>query len=595
MHANQSRRTFVKSLAAGSAVAGLGLWQQPVWALTSPGQPTVLSGTEFDLTIDSMSVDFTGKRRTAMAINGSIPGPLLRWREGDTVTLRVRNRLPQDTSIHWHGILLPANMDGVPGFSFAGIAPDGMYEYRFKVKQSGTYWYHSHSAFQEQLGVYGPLIIDPEEPEPFSYDRDYVVFLSDWTDESPARVLAKLKKRSDYYNQGRRTLGDFIDDVADNGWTDTISERWAWAKMNMSPTDLADISGATYTYLLNGHAPDGNWTGLFQPGERIRLRLINGSAMSYFDFRIPGLKLTVVAADGQNVEPVLVDEVRLAVAETLDVIVEPDGSQDAYTLFAQSMDRSGFARGTLAVRDGLQAPVPEPDPRPELTMEDMGHGDHSAHGQAAAPAQSDDPHAGHGDMSHGAMNQGQMDHAAMGHGSSSSGMQAHPASETDNPLVDMQTMMPVPKLDDPGIGLRDNGRRVLTYADLRSTFADPDGREPTRTIELHLTGHMERFAWSFDGIPFADAEPIRLSYGERVRFVLVNDTMMHHPIHLHGLWSDLEDEHGNFQVRKHTIDMPPGSKRSYRVTADALGRWAYHCHMLMHMDLGMFREVRVEE
>ncbi len=595
MHANQSRRTFVKSLAAGGAVAGLGLWRQPVWALTSPGQPTVLSGTEFDLTIDSISVDFTGKRRTAMAINGSIPGPLLRWREGDTVTLRVRNRLPQDTSIHWHGILLPANMDGVPGFSFAGIAPDGMYEYRFKVKQSGTYWYHSHSAFQEQLGVYGPLIIDPLEPEPFSYDRDYVVFLSDWTDESPARVLAKLKKRSDYYNQGRRTLGDFIDDVADNGWTDTISERWAWAKMNMSPTDLADISGATYTYLLNGQAPDGNWTGLFQPGERIRLRLINGSAMSYFDFRIPGLKLTVVAADGQNVEPVQVDEVRLAVAETLDVIVEPDGSQDAYTLFAQSLDRSGFARGTLALRDGLQAPVPEPDPRPELSMEDMGHGDHSAHGQAAAPVQSDDPHAGHGDMSHGAMNQGQMDHAAMGHGSSGSGMQAHPASETDNPLVDMQTMMPVPKLDDPGIGLRDNGRRVLTYADLRSTFADPDGREPTRTIELHLTGHMERFAWSFDGIPFADAEPIRLSYGERVRFVLVNDTMMHHPIHLHGLWSDLEDEHGNFQVRKHTIDMPPGSKRSYRVTTDALGRWAYHCHMLMHMDLGMFREVRVEE
>ena len=594
MPTNASRRTFVKSLAATGAVAGLGLWRQPVWALTSPGQPTVLSGTEFDLTIEAMTVDYTGRQRTAMAINGSIPGPLLRWREGDTVTLRVRNRLPQDTSIHWHGILLPANMDGVPGFSFAGIAPDGMYEYRFKVKQSGTYWYHSHSAFQEQLGVYGPLIIDPEEPEPFAYERDYVVFLSDWTDESPARVLAKLKKQADYYNQGRRTLGDFINDVADQGWRKTFSDRWAWAKMNMSPTDLADVSGATYTYLLNGQAPDGNWTGLFQPGERIRLRLINGSAMSYFDFRIPGLKLTVVAADGQNVEPVQVDEVRLAVAETLDVIVEPDGSQDAYTLFAQAMDRSGYARGTLAVREGLQAPVPSPDPRPELSMEDMGHGDHSDHGQAApAPAQGHDAHAGHGD--HGAMDHEQMNHAAMGHGSSGDGMQAHPASETDNPLVDMQTMMPVPKLDDPGIGLRDNGRRVLTYADLRSAFADPDGREPGRTIELHLTGHMERFAWSFDGIPFADAEPIRLKYGERVRFVLVNDTMMHHPIHLHGLWSDLEDEHGNFQVRKHTIDMPPGSKRSYRVTADALGRWAYHCHMLMHMDLGMFREVRVEE
>jgi len=584
MHSTSSRRTFVKSLAAGGAFAGLGLWRQPVWALTSPGQPTVLSGSQFDLTIDSMNVDFTGRRRTAMAINGSIPGPLLRWREGDTVTLRVRNRLPQETSIHWHGILLPANMDGVPGFSFAGIAPDGMYEYRFKVKQSGTYWYHSHSGFQEQLGVYGPLIIDPEEPEPFAYERDYVVFLSDWTDESPARVLAKLKKQADYYNQGRRTVGDFINDVADQGWRKTFSHRWAWAKMNMSPTDLADVSGATYTYLLNGQAPDANWTGLFRPGERIRLRLINGSAMSYFDFRIPGLKLTVVAADGQNIEPVTVDEIRLAVAETYDVIVEPDGSQDAYTLFAQAMDRSGYARGTLAVREGLQAPVPNPDPRPELTMDDMGHGDHAAHGQAAAtPAQGHDAHAGHGG------------HGAMDHGSDGSGMQAHPASETNNPLVDMQTMMPVAKLDDAGIGLRDNGRRVLTYADLRSAFADPDGREPGRTIELHLTGHMERFSWSFDGIPFADAEPIRLRYGERVRFVLVNDTMMHHPIHLHGLWSDLEDEHGDFLVRKHTIDIPPGSKRSYRVTADALGRWAYHCHMLMHMDLGMFREVRVEE
>ncbi|MEG4314953.1 copper resistance system multicopper oxidase [Pseudomonas sp. FIP_A4] len=586
MHSNSSRRTFVKSLAAGGAFAGLGLWRQPVWALTSPGQPTTLSGTEFDLTIDAMTVDFTGNRRTAMAINGSIPGPLLRWREGDSVTLRVRNRLPHDTSIHWHGILLPANMDGVPGFSFAGIAPDGMYEYRFKVKQSGTYWYHSHSAFQEQLGVYGPLVIDPIEPEPFSYERDYVVFLSDWTDESPARVLAKLKKQADYYNLGRRTLGDFIEDAADKGWRESFSERWAWAKMNMSPTDLADISGATYTYLLNGQAPDGNWTGLFQPGERIRLRLINGSAMTYFDFRIPGLKLTVVAADGQYVEPVTVDEVRLAVAETLDVIVEPDGSQDAYTLFAQAMDRSGFSRGTLAVRQGLQAPVPEPDPRPELSMDDMGHGDHAAHGAASTGS----------DMDHGDMDHGQMKHADMGHGANAeTAMQTHPASETNNPLVDMQTMMPVPKLDDPGIGLRDNGRRVLTYADLRSSFADPDGRQPSRTLELHLTGHMERFSWSFDGIPFADAEPIRLQYGERVRIVLVNDTMMHHPIHLHGLWSDLEDEHGNFLVRKHTIDMPPGARRSYRVTADALGRWAYHCHMLMHMDLGMFREVRVEE
>ncbi len=617
MQSIASRRTFIKTLAAGSVVAGLGAWRQPVWALDRPGQTgdqEILSGTEFDLTIDSLSVNFSGRERTAMAINGSIPGPLLRWREGDIVTLRVRNRLPQDTSIHWHGILLPANMDGVPGFSFAGIAPGGLYEYRFEVKQSGTYWYHSHSAFQEQLGVYGPLIIDPREPEPFAYDRDYVVMLSDWTDESPARVLAKLKKQADYYNRGRRTLGDFIDDVADRGWSDTLSNRWAWAKMNMSPTDLADVSGETYTYLLNGQAPDGNWTGLFEAGERIRLRLINGSAMTYFDFRIPGLKLTVVAVDGQLVEPVEVDELRLAVAETVDVIVAPDGSQDAYTLFAQSMDRSGYARGTLAVRQGLSAPVPQPDPRPELSMSDMGHGDHGSHAAGAqqpmAPGATGHEAMNHGEMNHAQMGHSQtdhgqmnhagmtgMDHSAMDHGGamSNSPMQTHPASETGNPLVDMQTMMPVAKLDDPGIGLRDNGRRVLTYADLRSTFPDPDGREPTRTIELHLTGHMERFVWSFDGIPYADAEPVGLTYGERVRFVLVNDTMMHHPIHLHGMWSDLEDEQGNFKVRKHTIDMPPGARRSYRVTADALGRWAYHCHMLMHMDLGMFREVRVEE
>jgi CopA family copper-resistance protein len=615
MRCTSSRRTFVKGLAASGITAGLGIWRQPVWAVARPDQLSdqgVLAGTEFDLTIDSMTVDFTGKRRTAMAINGSIPGPLLRWREGDTVTLRVRNRLPQDTSIHWHGILLPANMDGVPGFSFAGIAPDGLYEYRFKVKQSGTYWYHSHSAFQEQLGVYGPLIIDPKEPEPFAYDRDYVVMLSDWSDESPARVLAKLKKQADYYNRGRRTLGDFINDVAEQGWSETLSNRWAWAKMNMSPTDLADVSGETYTYLLNGQAPDGNWTGLFETGERIRLRLINGSAMTYFDFRIPGLKLTVVAVDGQNVAPVEVEELRLAVAETVDIIVAPVGHQDAYTLFAQSMDRSGYARGTLATRQGLSAPVPQPDPRPELSMSDMGHGDHGSHGtggsqQPMSPGATRHDAMNHGEIEHGQMDQEQMNHAgmtgmghsAMGHGSarpmSGSQMQTHPASETDNPLVDMQTMMPVAKLDDPGIGLRDNGRRVLTYADLRSVFPDPDGREPTRTIELHLTGHMERFAWSFDGVPFANAKPVRLTYGERVRFVLVNDTMMHHPIHLHGMWSDLEDEHGNFKLRKHTIDMPPGSRRSYRVTADALGRWAYHCHMLMHMDLGMFREVRVEE
>ncbi|WP_433690233.1 copper resistance system multicopper oxidase [Pseudomonas monteilii] len=589
MQSKTTRRTFVKGLAATGLLGGLGMWRTPVWALTSPGQPNVLTGSDFDLYIGELPVNITGTRRTAMAINGSIPGPTLRWREGDTVTLRVRNRLKQDTSIHWHGIILPANMDGVPGLSFHGIAPDGLYEYRFKVHQNGTYWYHSHSGFQEQVGVYGALVIDAKEPEPFTYDRDYVVMLSDWTDEDPARVLSKLKKQSDYYNFHKRTVGDFVNDVSEMGWSAAVADRTMWAEMNMSPTDLADVSGYTYTYLMNGQAPGANWTGVFKPGEKIRLRFINGSAMTYFDVRIPGLKMTVVAADGQYVKPVAVDEFRIAVAETYDVIVEPEDEQ-AYTLFAQSMDRTGYARGTLAIREGLQAAVPAVDPRPLISMSDMGM-DHSG--------MSGMDHGSMAGMDHSQM--AGMDHsqmAGMDHGSMagmSGAMQVHPDSETNNPLVDMQTMSPTPKLSDPGIGLRNNGRRVLTYADLRSTFIDPDGREPGRTIELHLTGHMEKFAWSFDGVKFSDAEPLRLKYGERLRITLVNDTMMTHPIHLHGMWSDLEDENGNFMVRKHTIDMPPGSKRSYRVTADALGRWAYHCHLLFHMEMGMFREVRVDE
>lgn len=571
MHSTTSRRTFVKGLAAGGLLGGLGLWRPPVWALTSPGQPTVLAGSEFDLFIDQTPVNLTGQPRTALTVNGSLPGPLLRWREGDTVTLRVKNRLGEPTSIHWHGILLPSTMDGVPGLSFKGIEPGGLYVYQFKVKQHGTYWYHSHSGLQEQQGVYGPLVIDPKEPEPYSYQRDYVVMLSDWTDEDPVALMKTLKKQSDYYNLHKPTLGDFIRDVGKQGWSATAADRLMWAQMKMNPTDLADVSGETYTCLLNGQPPGQNWTGVFKAGETIRLRFINGSAMTYFDVRIPGLKMTVIAADGQPVKPVSVDEFRIAVAETYDVLVEPVA--EAYTLFAQSMDRTGYARGTLARQMGATASVPLLDPRPWLTMEDMGMGG----------------------MDHGAMadmpGMEGMDHSAMG----AMAMQKHPASEQNNALVDMQAMNPVPKLDDPGIGLRHNGRRVLTYADLRSTFEDPDGRDPSRTVELHLTGHMEKFAWSFNGVKFSDAEPLQLTYGERVRVVLVNDTMMAHPIHLHGLWSDLEDENGQFLVRKHTIDMPPGSRRSYRVTADALGRWAYHCHLLYHMEMGMFREVRVHE
>ena len=602
-----SRRTFVKGLAVGGAIAGLGLWRPAARAHThGRPQPVSLDGTEFDLRVGETLMDFTGAPRTALTVNGSLPAPTLRWREGDTVTVRVSNTLGEDTSIHWHGVLVPANMDGVPGLSFDGIRPGETHAYRFTVRQSGTYWYHSHSRFQEQRGLYGALVVEPLEPEPFRYDREHVVLLSDWTDEDPDRVFAKLKKQSDYYNFHRPTVGDFMRDVRDRGFGTAVADRLAWGEMRMSRADLSDVTGATYTYLMNGQAPAGNWTGLFRSGEHVRLRFINGSAMSYFDVRIPGLQMRVVAADGQHVHPVSVDEFRIGAGETFDVIVEPSG-QDAFTIFAQSLDRTGYARGTLAVSPGLSAPVPDLDPRPLLTMADMGHGGmrdvgpasamsgmptgtpatrpgvHDAHGGAAAAAPpSPDGHGGHGGHDMSAM-------------AGSAAMQSHPASERSNPLVDMQTMMPSSRLDDPGIGLRGNGRRVLTYADLQSLFSDPDGREPGRTIELHLTGHMERFVWSFDGVKFFDAEPIRLTYGERMRIVLVNDTMMAHPMHLHGMWSDIEDDDGQFHLRKHVVDMPPGTRRSVRVRADALGRWAFHCHLLYHMVAGMFREVRVDE
>ncbi|WP_246069687.1 copper resistance system multicopper oxidase [Cognatiluteimonas lumbrici] len=592
-----SRRRFVQGLAAGGVVAGFGLWPKATWAVKSPGQLNVLSGTEFDLSIGETPVNITGLTRPAITVNGSLPAPLLRWREGTTVNLRVANALPPDSihgheaSIHWHGILLPANMDGVPGLSFDGIGRGETYHYRFHVKQGGTYWYHSHSAFQEQAGLYGPLVIDPIEPEPFAYDRDYVVMLTDWTDLDPAALFARLKKMSDYDNYSKRTVGDFFEDVRDDGWAATLANRGMWGRMRMTPTDLSDVNGNTYTYLLNGTTSLGNWTGLFRSGEKIRLRIINGSSMTHFDVRIPGLKMTVVAADGQYVHPVTVDEFRIATAETFDVIVEPSG-QDAFTIFAQDMGRTGYVSGTLAVREGLRAPVPAVDPRPILTMADMGHGG-MGHDMAGM--------SGMAGMEQGAMNHAGHDMAAMATGSMAgmehggTGMQSHPASEEGNPLVDMQTMTPAPMLADPGIGLRDNGRTVLTYAMLKSAFPDPDGREPGREIELHLTGHMEKFAWGFDGMKFSDAAPLRFNYGERLRIVLVNDTMMTHPIHLHGMWSDLEDEQGNFHVRKHTIDMPPGTKRGYRVRADALGTWAYHCHLLYHMEAGMMRQVKVEE
>jgi len=599
-----SRRRFVTGLALGAAagIGGLSLRQAQAAALARNGAvPYQLHGTDFDLSIGSAQVNFTGRERPAITVNGSMPAPILRWREGDTVEVRVTNRLPghTQTSVHWHGILLPANMDGVPGMSFDGIYPGETYRYRFALRQSGTYWYHSHSLYQEQAGLYGAIVIDPLQPPPYHYDREHVLLLSDWTDLDPAALFRRLKKMPSYDNTYQRTVGDFLRDAREDGLRATLADRGMWGRMRMTPSDLSDVNANTYTYLLNGVAPGGNWTGEFRPGEKLLLRLINASSMTYFDLRIPGLKMTVVAADGQYVHPVSVDELRIAAAETYDVLVEPNG-QDAYTVFAQDMGRTGYARGTLAVRQGLQAPVPANDPRPLLRMQDMGHamGGHAGmeHGGAATMKGMEGgcgASMGMAGVDHAAMGHGTMDHSAHAAGDTGAAP-THPRSERGNPLVDMQSSATSPKLDDPGIGLRGNGRRVLSYADLHSLFDDPDGREPGREIELHLTGNMEKFAWSFDGIPFASAEPLRLNYGERLRIVLVNDTMMQHPIHLHGMWSDVENAAGQFQVRKHTVDMPPGTRRSYRVRADALGRWAYHCHLLYHMDGGMMREVRVD-
>ena len=568
-----ARRRFVTSTLAiaGAAALPRGLFAQGTNATRIVPE---LRGTDFVLDVGALPVNLSGRRAWAKTVNGSLPAPTLRWREGDTVTLRVNNSLHEMTSLHWHGILLPADMDGVPGLSFHGIAPGASYLYRFPVQQAGTYWYHAHSSLQEAQGVYGAIVIDPREPDGIAADREHVVLLSDWSDEDPHAIQRKLLIESDIYNRHRRTVGDLLRDAKRDGWPATRADRAMWGRMRMSPTDLADVGAPTYTYLANGHAPDANWTALFARGERVRLRFVNGSAMTYFDVRIPGLKMTVVAADGQRVHPVTVDEFRIAVAETLDVVVEPQ--DQAYTIFAQAMDRGGYARATLAPRDGMSAPVPPLDPRPLLTMADMG----MEHGAGHDMAKMD--HAMPG-MHHGAANM-------PGKAPDEAGSKPLP----DSPWIDMRATSVSKAQDDPGVGLRGNGRRVLTLADLRSDFADPDGREPGRTLELHLTGNMERYAWGFDGVPYSQSQPIRFDYGERLRIVLVNDTMMEHPIHLHGMWSDIEDEDGAFRVRRHTVTVPPGHSRSYRVRADALGRWAYHCHMLLHMELGMFREVRVD-
>ncbi len=553
-----TRRHFLASTTSAFAV----LNTRPLWAQSpqshSQAGLSALSGQDFDLAIDRTDLMINGRTARPYTANGTLPAPLLRWREGDEVTLRVHNHLREQSSIHWHGILLPFEMDGVPGVTFPGINGGETFTYRFTLKQTGTYWYHSHSGMQEQAGLYGPLIIEPRTQDPYDADRDYVLVLSDWTFMNPDRLFRKLKANAESFNYQKRTVGDFWRDARSDGLDATLKDRGDWGRMRMMPTDIADVTGETYTYLINGHAPGENWTALFKPGERVRLRIINAAAMSLFNVRIPGLAMTVIEQDGLPVSPVETDEFQIGVAETFDVLVEPREDK-AFTIMAEAMDRSGFGRATLAPRPGMQAPVPPLRPAPLLTMKDMGHGE---------------------------MSGASMDHAAMGHS------QSHDHQQGSG--VDMVAMMPTNRLGEPGLGLQDQPHRVLVYSDLRSAAPNPDTRAPSRVIELHLTSNMHRYMWSFDGIKFSDAtDPIILYRDERVRFTLVNDTMMAHPVHLHGMFFELVTHEGPDKPRKHTVVVKPGETLSFDVTADAVGDWAFHCHLLYHMAAGMMRVVRV--
>ncbi|KXS36853.1 MAG: CopA family copper-resistance protein [Halomonadaceae bacterium T82-2] len=599
-----SRRQLLKVASAlGLSTAALGL--RPAWANPvglGRGHPQgVEQGPEISLAIRRETRTIAGKTGRPITLNGTSPGPLIRLREGQEAVLRVTNLLEEQTSAHWHGFLLPPEMDGVPGVSFAGIAPGETFTARFPVSQNGTYWYHSHSGLQEQLGHAGPIIIDAAEPEPFVYDREHVLLLTDWTFEDPKDVFRHLKVSEGYYNRQERTIADFFADVAKNGVADTLAQRSMWAQMRMSSRDLADVTGTTYIFLMNGHAPQDNWTALFKPGEKIRLRVINGSAMSYFDVRIPGLTMTVVAADGQPVQPVPVDEFRIAVAETYDVLVEPEADR-AYTLFAESMDRSGYARGTLAPRLGMAAPIPPRRSIPDRGMEAMSaHGsmDHSDVQDRDHAAMPGTDHAGTPGTDHSAM-QG-MDHSAM-QGMDHAAMQgmAFPGDKNPAPasrsrgLLPAGTAQPGSHYDQPGIGIDPAARRVLVYRDLKAYAPWPDRRPPGRELELQLTGNMKRYMWSFDGMKFSEVNgPIHFEHGERLRLIFTNTTMMEHPIHLHGMWMELENGAGELIPRKHTLNIKPGERVSALVSADAPGLWAFHCHLLYHMDAGMFRVVRV--
>jgi CopA family copper-resistance protein len=589
---NLDRRTLLRGAVAGGGLLGLqGL--TPAWAQTvSPGLrsdlPT-LNGPNIDLTVGHSPFTVGGRTGHAFTVNGLLPAPLLRMREGQNVRLSVTNTLDEDTSIHWHGLLLPFQMDGVPGISFPGIRPRETFVYEFPIKQSGTYWYHSHSGMQEAMGHFGPIVIDPAGVDPVAYDREHVLVLSDWSFLHPHQILDRLKKSPGYFNRQRTTVAGLLD----GSDRMSLSERRMWGAMRMDPRDILDVSGATYTYLVNGHGPQENWTGLFRPGERVRLRIINASAMSIFNVRIPGLAMTVVQADGENVRPVEVDEFQISVAETYDVIVRPTEDR-AYTIVSEAIDSSGMGRATLAPRPGMTAEVPPLRQTPNLTMADMGMGG----------------------MNHDAMGHGAMDHASMGHGDMA-GMD-HSAQAASDPMpmdhsgmnmrdpskapanmavgvgVDAIAMAPANRLAERPQGLQDVDHRVLVYADLRALTPNRDTRPPSRSLEIHLTGNMERFMWGFDGRKFSElVEPIRFELNERVRVTLVNDTMMAHPIHLHGHFFELVNGHDGHQPLKHTVNVAPGSKVTFDLTADAPGDWAFHCHLLMHMHAGMFNVVTV--
>ncbi|RYD43874.1 MAG: copper resistance system multicopper oxidase [Sphingomonadales bacterium] len=580
------RRGFVNGALGGGALAALAswypAWAQPVSLGIASTLPTV-SGNDITLRIARQTMRVDGKVSRAIGINGTVPGPLVRLREGQQARLTVVNDLDEDSSIHWHGLILPFHMDGVPGVSFPGIKPRSTFVYDFPVRQSGTYWYHSHSGLQEQIGHYGPIVIDPAGADPVGYDREHVIVLSDHSQLSPEAIFRKLKVSPGHFNMQRQTLSGLL-----AGKDQSLKERAEWGAMRMDPTDVADVNGSTYQFLINGYGPRDNWTALFAPGERVRLRIVNASAMSIFNIRIPGLRMIVVQADGLNVVPTEIDEFQIGVAETYDVIVAP-AEDRAYSFVAEASDRSGMARATLAPRAGMVAEVPPLRERPLATMKDMGMGA-MAGGDASCSAE----HAAMGHCTPAA------DHAAMGHGATAGGMNHNmrdfsvaPQVKRD-PSVQSISSMPVDRMGEPGQGLEDVGHKVLTYRDLVALERNPDVRAPERSLDIHLTGNMERFMWSFDGVKMSDHhEPIPFIEGERVRVNLINDSMMSHPIHLHGHFFELVTGKGDRAPRKHTVIVQPGGIATFDFTADALGDWAFHCHLLYHMHAGMMRVVSV--